>query len=410
MRALTVVVIVLSLVGPAAAEPGKSGIVSVADFLPANYVTDGSVSYQEQLQKAIDAVGPGGTLVFPPMVYRLDEAGLRIKSRMTLSMYGAAFVLDEKASKDGQAFLGENLKSVQFLGGEIVGRNDTWADGVNIRGIYLSGSAENIRIRDMNIHDLSSNGIGLFAMADAPARDVWVTDTVVDHCCNKYGDYVSAKPGPEKGSKRDDQGSICFYYVNDWLVAGCRFERSRSDGTHFYRCKQGQFVDNKVYGAQMGGYFIETCDDVVATGNVIRDNGSRGATIERGSRNCILKGNVIAASGREGLWAPNCVGLIVTGNVFDTNGRKPNGTKPTHIWNANITINGDPYDPSKSSTENYIVADNLITTTAEQIAAIRVDTAAARGIALHNNMLRGENRQVLVQGPAPEQVTNVANE
>src|SRR6202030_2102324 len=111
---------------------------------------------------------------------------------------------------------------------------------------------------------------------------------------------------PEKGRVRAGQGLIAFYYVQEFVVRGCRLEKSRSDGTHFYKCRQGQFVNNKVYGAQMGGYFIESCDDILASDNVIRDNGSRGVTIERGSRNCTLNACIVATSGREGLWAPNC--------------------------------------------------------------------------------------------------------
>lgn len=194
------------------------------------------------------------------------------------------------------------------------------------------------------------------------------------------------------------------------MVRGCRFEKSRSDGTHFYRCRRGQFSGNRVYTAAMGGYFLETCEDVLASDNVIRDNGSRGVTIERGSRNCILKGNVVAGSGREGLWAPDCTGLIVTGNVFDMNGRKPNGQKPAQQWNANITINEDPGDPTKSPTEDYLVADNIITTTAGQLAAVRVDAAKCSGVVVRNNLLRGDNRKVLVEGDPAGRVTTTGNE
>jgi len=250
----------------------------------------------------------------------------------------------------------------------------------------------------MHLHDLSSNGIGVFGDPKQPIRDVWVSDVVIENCCNRYGDYLSERVGPEKGSIRQDQGLIAFYHVQDFVVRGCRLEKSRSDGTHFYRCRQGQFVHNKVYAAQMGGYFIETCDDVLAADNIMRDNGSRGCTIERGSRNCTLKGNLVANSGREGLWAPDCTGLVITGNVFDRNGRKPNGPKPHQVWNANITVNEDPSDPTKSATEDYLIADNILYTTAGQVAALRVDAAKATGIVVKNNLLRGENRRILVEG------------
>lgn len=384
---------------PQAKQPLLAGLLSVIEFLPKGYVTDGTVSYQAEVQKAIDAAAETGrTLLFPGMVYRLDESGLQLRSNLTMSMYGATFRLDEQCRKHGHAFVGNDVANIQILGGEIAGRNDVWPDGVSIRGIHLTGKSKNIRIRDMHMHDLSSNGIGVFGKADHLIRDVWVSDVVIENCCNRYGDYLSAKPGPEKGSVRADQGLIAFYYVQDFVVRGCRLEKSRSDGTHFFKCHQGQFVHNKVYAAQMGGYFIETCVDILASDNIIRDNGSRGVTIERGSRNCTLKGNVVANSGREGLWAPQCTGLVISGNVFDRNGRKPNGTKPQQVWNANITINEDPSDPTKSATTDYVIADNIVYTTASQVAAMRIDAGKSKGLVVRNNLLRGENRRILIEG------------
>lgn len=397
---------------PTPAKETSPGMLSVVDFLPKGHVTDGSVSYQAEIQKAIDAAARAGrTLVFPAMTYRVDESGLKLASRLTLWMYGAVFRFDERRQRDGQAFHGHDVSDLQLLGGEIAGRNDAWADGVNIRGIHLTGQSRNIRIRDMHLHDLSSNGIGIFGTDKQLIRDVWVTDVVIDNCCNRYGDYLSDKPGPEKGSTRDDQGLVAFYHVQDFVVRGCRFEKSRSDGTHFYKCRQGQFVHNRVYGAQMGGYFVETSDDILAADNVIRDNGSRGVTIERGSKNCTLQGNVVVNSGRDGLWAPDCINLVVTGNSFLRNGRKPNGQKPTQVWNANITINEDPGDPSKSPTQDYLIANNIIDTSETQIAAIRINANdTTSGIVVRDNLLRGDNRRVLLEGVNRDKVTLQRNE
>jgi hypothetical protein len=160
----------------------------------------------------------------------------------------------------------------------------------------------------------------------------------------------------------------------------------------------------------MGGYFLETCEDVLGSDNIIRDNGSRGVTIERGSQNCILRGNLVANSGREGLWAPDCVGLLVTGNIFDRNGRKPNGSKAHQRWNANITINEASHDPTKSPTEDYLLSDNIIYTSDNQLAAIRIDAAKVKSIVVKNNLLRGENRRILVEEDKDNQVLIQGNE
>ena len=155
----------------------------------------------------------------------------------------------------------------------------------------------------------------------------------------------------------------------------------------------------------MGGFFIETCDNVIGRGNVMLKNGSRGATIERGSRHCVFSNNVVSLSGREGLWAPDCIGLVVTGNVFNRNGRKPNGPKPRYIWNANITINEAFREPTDSPTQDYLVSDNLIYTTSSQIAAIRVvATDSTRNIVIRNNMTLGDNQRVVIEGPSSTKV------
>ncbi|MBI3462095.1 MAG: hypothetical protein HY000_03410, partial [Planctomycetes bacterium] len=247
------------LLAAAQDRPAADAIV-VSDFLPAGYVRDGSVSYQAELQAALDAAaGTGRQIVFPPMTYLLNSAaGLRVASDMTLWMHGARFVLSPKIREDGQAFRGQAVRNLRFFGGEIIGRNDQWPLGTNVRGIYLTGECRHVRIADMVIRDSSSNGVGVFgADADHTAGDVWLLDTVIDHCCNVYGDYQAPAGelrGPEKGSVREDQGSVAFYFVGDFVVRGCRFEDSRSEGTHFYRCRNGHFTDNRVYRAKMGGY------------------------------------------------------------------------------------------------------------------------------------------------------------
>jgi len=391
--------VAVGLAGEQAVSRGP-GVLQVTDFLPAGYVVDGSVSYQAAIQKALDvAAQTRRALVFPPMVYRLDDpTGLRVPSGSTLLMHGAVFRLSERIRQDGQAFCAQDVTDVTFLGGEVAGQRHRWPDSVNVAGIRIKGRSARIRVRDMYLHDLSSNGIGLFGPGEHEMiEDVWVENVLIRNCCNKYIDYLEPGMGPVKGSVREDQGGVAFYFVRNFVVRGCSLEDSRSDGTHFYRCHEGRFVDNKVSGSQMGGYFIETCQYVLAANNLIRANGSRGVTIERGSRYCNLVNNVIEGSGREGLWAPESIGLVVTGNIFRHNGRKDHGQ-----LDGEIMINKSRHDPSNTPrAENYRVADNLFITTASQDAVIRVLPKAA-DIVIENNTFRGDCRKVFVDRQSPD--------
>lgn len=406
-------VVILSI-APKTSEAANISPVHVSSFLPDDYAIDGSVTYQTQIQQAIDSVAKtGGEIVFAPIVYRIaDPAGLRVYSNLTLRMEGATFLVDKDCAADGQVFLGNEVSNLSIQGGKIIGRNDVWPIGVNIRGIHLIGECSNVRIRDMQIEDLSSNGVGIFAAdADHPATDIRVLDTIIDNCSNRYGDYqAKTNRGPEKGSTRADQGLVAMYHVHDFAVRGCRLDDSRSDGTHFYFCRRGQFNDNVVSRAMMGGYFLETCQHVVAANNIIRDNGSRGVTIERGSQFCTLNGNTITGSGREGLWIPDSLRCVITGNIFSLNGRKSNGEQRKMIWNANITINQASGDIFNTPTAHYLIANNIIETDQHQVAAIRVDTRTeTNNIVLQGNLMTGNNPRILIEGPDQQAVTTHQN-
>lgn len=53
------------------------------------------------------------------------------------------------------------------MGGEFCGRNDTRKQDVNIREIYF--------------HWLSSNGIVIFISINQRTEDIWVTDVIIEN-------------------------------------------------------------------------------------------------------------------------------------------------------------------------------------------------------------------------------------
>ena len=343
----------------------------------------GKSDHQPRLQEALDAIPAGAkTIVFAPGEYALTRAsGLRLPADATIVMRGARFVFAEEMEEDGQAFLLEDVSNVALLGGEVRGRRDGWDPGVNIRGVRVAGKVQDVTVAELKCADLSSNAVGVFGTEEAPVHDIVLRQVVAVNCCNYYGDYLCEDRGPAPGSAREDQGVAAFYHVDGWLVTGCRFEDSQSDGTHFYHCRNGRFVDSLVARSKMGGYFLEGCEQVLASGNVIEGNGSRGVTIERDSCFCTLQNNLVTLSGREGLWAPDVQGILVAGNIFRENGRKDDGAR-----DCEIRLDDTQDYPTK--TADIRIEGNLFSTTSHQTAAVYVGPDV-KGFRLGSNTYRG---------------------
>ena len=179
------------------------------------------------------------------MTYNLDETGLRCVRVLTCRCTELSFASMPSAKK---TVMPSSATTSSMCGSRAARSSAATTFGPKGSTSAASTSREspsNIRFRDLHLRDLSSNGIGVFGNSKQHVRDVWVTDVVIENCCNRYGDYLSEQVGPEKGSVREDQGLIAFYHVQDFVVRGCRLEKSRSDGTHFYRCRQGQFVSQQ---------------------------------------------------------------------------------------------------------------------------------------------------------------------
>jgi parallel beta-helix repeat protein len=363
----------------------------LAAHLPADAVLDGSTSYQSALQQALDASPEGATLVFPPAIFLLDDAkGLRVPSNRALVLDGATFLLSPALAEDGQALLLENTSNVAVRGGTIQGHRDTWAESVNLAGIRVTGSGSHIRVSETRFIDLSSVGVGIYgASPESPIRNVWIENIDARNCCNVYYDYLTEKRGPAEGSAREDQGSICFYHVEDFVVRGCYLDGSRSDGTHFMGCRNGQIADNQILNSTMGGFFLEGCTRVVATDNIMRKNGSRGCTIERDSVDCILSNNIVEHSGREGLWAPDVARIVVSNNIFRENGQKDDADK-----DSEIRIN----DEARYTTvpADILIQGNIFEPTAHSNSVIQVNAGVGTGIVIAGNTFTGPVRTIAI--------------
>ena len=333
------------------------------------YSADDAQAHQARIQEALKSnLGTPTVFRFAPGVYHLSSAkGLAVPDGATLLMEGATFIFSEDMNEDGEAFLIKDASNISIQGGEIVGQRESWDPGVNIAGIRMVGQVENVRVASLTCRELTANGVGVFGESNAkPIRNISLIQITTENCCTSYGDYLSDKPGPAPNSERIDQGNVAFYYVDGWLVEGCRFIGSKSDGTHFYFSHNGRFINNEVSNSKMGGYFIEECEYVLASGNIISGNGSRGVTIERNSLFCTLTNNIIRHSGREGLWAPEVRHVLVTSNVFQENGRKDDKEQDCEIR----LDNSDVY---KTVTGDIHIKDNIFYASDHQTAFVLVD-------------------------------------
>ncbi|HPO13967.1 MAG TPA: right-handed parallel beta-helix repeat-containing protein [Candidatus Hydrogenedentes bacterium] len=344
--------------------------------------------HQERIQRMLDKTGGQPAIFqFAPGAYCLtDTGGLHVPSHVTLLMEGARFLLAETLQADGQAFLLDNASDVVLRGGEIIGRREVWAPSVNVAGIRVCGSGANITVEGLVCHDVSSNAVGVFGTSDdAPIRNVVLKSVTGINCCNMYIDYLQPNKGPVPGSDRRDQGTVALYYVDGWAVDACRFENSQSDGTHFFHCKNGQFMNSTVIGSKMGGYFLEGCQRVLASGNRFQGNGSRGVTIERDSQFCTLTGNLVSQSGREGLWMPDVCAIIVSANLFSENGRKDDEDK-------DCEIRLDETKEYATVTQDVRIEGNVFYTSPRQTAAIYT-SKGIENTAIMNNTFHGDAPQ-----------------
>lgn len=349
-----------------------------------------ALSHQSRIQERLNRSDSKIFLFAPGNYYLTDPAGLRPRKGVTLLMEGATFILSEKITEDGQAFLLDGVSDLSIQGGSIIGARDAWAPGTNVAGIRVTGTSSNIRIDGLCCKDLSSNAIGIFGGEDDQViRDVHLTNVTGINCCNTYIDYLQPNKGPIPGSNREDQGTVAFYHVDGWSVDRCRFEGSQSDGTHFYHCMNGRFTNNRVSGSTMGGYFLEGCENVIAANNLIDGNGSRGVTIERDSLNCTLSDNIIRHSGREGLWMPDVCAISVTGNLFIENGRKDHGE-------LDCEIRLDDTEEYAVTTGAIRIDGNIFQTSAHQTAAIYTGGEIPDVVETNNSFLGEAVPQFLV--------------
>ena len=186
---------------------------------------------------------PGGTVTIPPGEYRLDGAKpVALVSGVTVSAYGARFVLPEKLGDKERAvlFAGENVSDFRWFGGHFRGRvfdpakeENSWEPNANTRGILITttpgGHTENVTFRDITSDGLAGAVITVLgAERKGSEREVetFARNVTVDNCTLErsgkfmwdYGYLWQITVWPEDYNERE-RAIAAKYFRND-LVRG----------------------------------------------------------------------------------------------------------------------------------------------------------------------------------------------
>lgn len=157
-----------------------------------------------QLAEMFSTAPPGATVTIPPGEYRLNGATpIPLASGMTVSAYGARFVLPETLGDNARAvvFAGENVSDLRWFGGHFTGcvfdpanADNSWEPNANTRGILITTTAAG-RTENLTFRDVTSEGMA--------------------------GAVITVMGAERKGSERDVET-----FARNVTVENCTLERS----------------------------------------------------------------------------------------------------------------------------------------------------------------------------------------
>jgi uncharacterized protein (TIGR03437 family) len=365
----------------------------VSSFLPADYVTDGSVDYSSYLNAALNsAAGTGQTLIFDPITYGIGTLNaITIPSNTKVSAAGARFVAsaafsDTPPGQDGSFFVATTAQHVLWDGGDFEGSRDQWYEGTNINALRFDGSLNDITVQNATIRNFSAPGVFVRGTAASPATNISVLNCTFDRDSAIYRDYLSPDPGPAKDSTDADKGQALIHYASNVVFQSNTVTNSLGDGVYIRWTSNASIEANQINASNMGGLLLTTCTNATVQGNTFNGNGSRNITVEWGSQQISIFDNTIENGGREGVWGDGFYSGRVADNIFITNGRKHDLPDDTDL-SLNRWGNGAPAAqlaqmPPESAA--VTIEGNIFHTGADQSHAVCIGSGLAGAVLEYN--------------------------
>ncbi|MDR2270653.1 MAG: hypothetical protein LBF27_07080 [Sphingobacterium sp.] len=156
-----------------------SNAIEVEEFLPKNYVKDGSVDYTNFVQKALNR---GGKILFPGFPILINDQGLILKSNSDI-YFSKNSKLSMKPSSLGTYRILKiynssniNITNLNLIGDRKVhkGKGGEWGIGIDIR------NSKDIAIQNTIIKDFWGDGICLGA--GIPNQRILIKNVFIDNC------------------------------------------------------------------------------------------------------------------------------------------------------------------------------------------------------------------------------------
>jgi polygalacturonase len=298
---------------PAVPAPGGPA-VSVGDFGARG---DGRTLDTAAIQRAIDAVPAGGTLRFPPGVYRIEaDKGLLPKDDMRIELGEATLVADNVDKAQCRIFLVRGRKGIAITGGTLVGSRsgapahgmgifaddsqDLLFEGVTLRNFYVDGIilTGNTGCRRVTVRRCTASGNRRTGLAIVHASDVTVEASTFETTRGQSpesGLNVEPNPGESNrnirvsGSTFAKNGGVGAYVhgsVADVAIQDSVFEDNGADAI------VATGVDGvEIAGNRIAGHRSKYRPGIAAaTGAVAVGTGSRRVTVADNTLDANLRG------------------------------------------------------------------------------------------------------------------------
>lgn len=135
-----------------------NNFIKVVDFLPKNFVKDGTVDYTSTIQSLIDKYSK---ILFPPFPLLITEKGLNLRSNSSLYFpTGGSIKMKANSNSHYSIFHIENVQNINIYNAILIGDREKhqsdrgeWGMGISIRG------SKNIYIRNAVISNCWGDGI-----------------------------------------------------------------------------------------------------------------------------------------------------------------------------------------------------------------------------------------------------------